>query len=161
MILKSDCALVKAALCAQARTSLTVSWTPTATRAARRATPRRCTAARRATRCRTPGYHLCSASRWVLRCSAVCCSAPCCSAPCCSAACCVLQCSLLQCSVLCAAVLHVQATWKGEMPRCVAAAAETGRVWCEESADTACQQLCYLQGEGTHDTCRHVWTRDT
>ena len=99
--------------------------------------------------------------------------------------CCVLQCSLLQCSmlqccvlraavlpaavlcavvlpaaVLCAAVLHVQATWKGEMPRCVAAEAETGRVWCEESADTACQQLCYLQGEGTHDTCRHV-TRDT
>ena len=64
-------------------------------------------------------------------------------------------------AVLCAAVLHVQATWKGEMPRCVAAEAETGRVWCEESADTACQQLCYLQGEGTHDTCGHVQTRDT
>ena len=63
-------------------------------------------------------------------------------------------------AVLCAAVLCVQATWKGEMPRCVAAAAETGRVWCEETADTACQQLCYLQGEGTHDTCGHV-TRDT
>ena len=56
--------------------------------------------------------------------------------------------AVLRAAVLCAAVLHVQATWKGEMPRCVAAAAETGRVWCEESADTACQQLCYLQGEG-------------
>ena len=68
----------------------------------------------------------------------------------------VLRAAVLCAAVLCAAVLHVQATWKGEMPRCVAAEAETGRVWCEESADTACQQLCYLQGEGTHDTCRHV-----
>ena len=69
----------------------------------------------------------------------------------------VLQCCRQCCS---AAVLRVQATWKGEMPRCVAEAAETGRVWCEETADTACQQLCYLQGEWGYvtrvDTCRHV-----
>ena len=64
----------------------------------------------------------------------------------------VLCAAVLPAAVLRAAVLHVQATWKGEMPRCVAAEAETGRVWCEETADTACQQLCYLQGEGTHDT---------